>query len=101
VIATTNAFQATTSNQKFISDKFIAFECDIHSKYGKYNCGGWGDRLKGIMVAYGWSLITNRNLLINIARPCLLTSLLLPNEVNWSQPMPQEPPNYTNISNLT
>jgi hypothetical protein len=71
--------------------KFIAFECDIHSKYGKYDCGGWSDRLKGIMAAYVWSLLTNRTFIINIARPCLLTSLIVPNQVSWDQPYPKEP----------
>jgi hypothetical protein len=34
-------------------------------------------------LAYVWSLLTNRQLLIRITHPCPLTQLLLPNEINW------------------
>jgi hypothetical protein len=78
------------------SEKYIAYECDIHSKYGLYDCGGWADRLMGVMGAYALSLITNRTFLLNIVRPCMLTSMLLPNEVPWSEPIPRESSNPTN-----
>ena len=46
-------------------------------------CGGWGDRLKGIMAAYGWSILTNRKLEINIKHPCDLINALDWNEIKW------------------
>lgn len=58
--------------------KYVVYECTN----GRL-CGGWADRLKGIMSAYAWSLITNRTLLVNIIRPCKLTEHLVPNQIEW------------------
>ena len=55
--------------------KFILFECDGGL------CGGWADRLEGIMSAYAWSLIARRQLLIRISQPCRIDALLEPNKV--------------------
>jgi hypothetical protein len=57
-------------------NKYIIFEC-------KQNCGGLGDRLKGIMTAYAISLLSQRQLIINIEQPCNFTQLFVPNQVNW------------------
>ena len=58
--------------------KYVMYECTNSL------CGGWGDRLKGIMSAYAWSLLTNRIFLINITNPCLLTTFFEPNEIQWN-----------------
>ena len=57
--------------------KTVIYEC-----YG--GCGGWADRLKGIMSSYAWSLITDRYFIIHHSKPCQLTEFLLPNEYNWN-----------------
>ena len=59
-------------------NRFVVYECT-----NKHLCGGWADRLKGIMSSYAWSLITNRKFLIRHTRPCLLTNMLIPNEIDW------------------
>jgi hypothetical protein len=48
--------------------KYVVYECTNENI-----CGGWGDRLKGIMSAYAISLLTDRYFLIYHIRPCLLT----------------------------
>lgn len=59
--------------------KYVVYECTSNRI-----CGGWDGRLKGIMSSYAWSLITNRKFLIRHEKPCLLTNMLEPNEINWN-----------------
>lgn len=61
IIAQINTIQF----KKPIKDKYVIYECTNENL-----CGGWGDRLKGIMSSYAWSLITNRKFLIKHTRPC-------------------------------
>ncbi|CAF1213398.1 unnamed protein product [Rotaria sordida] len=49
------------------------------------NCGGWGDRLRGIMSLFMLSLMLDRNFRIEITHPCNLTHILRPNLYNWTQ----------------
>jgi hypothetical protein len=53
--------------------KYVVYECTNENI-----CGGWGDRLKGIMSAYAISLLTDRYFLIYHVRPCLLTHFFEP-----------------------
>jgi hypothetical protein len=55
------------------------------------------DRIKGIVLAYVWALLTGRQLSISITHPCPLTQLLLPNKINWDKPI--EYFDYNNNSN--
>ena len=43
------------------------------------------DRLKGIMSAYAWSLISGRELVLDVTKPCHLTNFLLPNKIQWNK----------------
>ncbi|ESO95792.1 hypothetical protein LOTGIDRAFT_160339 [Lottia gigantea] len=48
-------------------------------------CGGWADRLKGIVTAYILANITHRNFGIKITNlPCELTNAVIPNYINWN-----------------
>lgn len=74
----------TQSNLKFTNfdlaqktRKYLIYRCDS-------DCGGWADRLKGIFSAYYWSLITDRQLIIEINQPCIFTYLFKPNKFNWN-----------------
>ncbi|CAF0755482.1 unnamed protein product [Didymodactylos carnosus] len=60
------------------------------------NCGGWGDRLRGIMSVFMMSLMLDRNFQIEITHPCNLTRILKPNFYNWLQPL-----NLIRRNNLT
>ncbi len=51
-------------------------------------CGGIADRIKGIMSVYALALMTDRKLIINMTFPCKLDKYLIPNEVDWSQTVP-------------
>ena len=66
-----------------ISKKYIIYKC-VHGK----SCGGWGDRLKGIISTYAWSLITNREFLINFTNPCQLDKMIEPNCIKWNMSIP-------------
>ena len=48
------------------------------------NCGGWADRLKGIMSAYGLALLSDKQfkIKIKIRHPCELEMFFEPNVVN-------------------
>ena len=56
--------------------KYLVYECQS-------SCGGWADRLKGIISVFALSLLTNRQFIINITNPCNFSQLFVPNEVNW------------------
>ena len=60
--------------------KYIQYEC-------KTRCGGWSDRLDGIMSALALALIQNRNFLITITQPCLINNLLESNLIKWDAQM--------------
>ena len=62
------------------STKYLVYEC-------KFRCGGWADRLKGIMSVYALSLLTNRHFIIDIRSPCNFSHLFVPNEIDWLPPI--------------
>lgn len=61
--------------------KYIRYECVKSPLSG---CGGWADRVKGILSVYAWGLLTNRKFLIKFEDPCKIDNILLPNEVDWN-----------------
>ena len=62
------------------TERFMIYQC---IKF----CGGWADRLKGIITAYIIATLTNRTFGIQIVdNECSLTNHLKPNEVNWDIP---------------
>ena len=65
-------------------EKFLVYRCDAYYDKNR-NCGGLGDRIKGIVSGYVWALITNRTFLIDMNRPCDFTNLYLPNKYNWNK----------------
>ena len=69
-----------------LKKKYILFSCTNKSS----DCKGWADRLKGIISAYGISLITERQLVINITHPCSLTNFIEPNEIKWDINLPTQ-----------
>lgn len=60
-------------------ERFIQFECVKSSEM----CGGWGDRLKGILSTYALSLVIDRKFKIKMTRNCDLRKILKPNKINW------------------
>ncbi|XP_041369818.1 uncharacterized protein LOC121383787 [Gigantopelta aegis] len=60
--------------------RYIIYECNKNGL-----CGGWGDRLKGIVSSYLISLITNRTFGISITAPaCNLTDYFEPHLIDWN-----------------
>ncbi|XP_005110247.1 uncharacterized protein LOC101849567 [Aplysia californica] len=66
------------------SDRYLIYRCDSESMSG---CGGWADRLKGILLGYNIANLTGRALKIEILKPmCDLSLYLAPNKVDWLLP---------------
>ncbi|XP_070177386.1 uncharacterized protein [Littorina saxatilis] len=62
------------------TDRYMIYYC-------KGVCGGWADRLRGIIIAYVIANLTNRRFGIRILDiPCPLSEFLLPAEVPWDLP---------------
>ncbi|XP_041369817.1 uncharacterized protein LOC121383786 [Gigantopelta aegis] len=62
------------------SARYIIYECNKNGL-----CGGWGDRLAGIVSSYLISLITNRTFGISITAPaCNLTDYFEPHLIDWN-----------------
>jgi hypothetical protein len=64
-------------------EQFIMYRCEAQADKNR-NCGGLGDRIKGITSAYLWGILTNRTFLIRIDRPCEFDRLYQPNKVDWN-----------------
>lgn len=60
--------------------KYMRFECVKSDLSG---CGGWADRLKGIISTYTWALLTQRKFSIKFTHPCKLNNILNSNEIAW------------------
>jgi len=75
-------FKLNKSSNINIKKKYVILEC---IEDNGWLCGGWADRLKGIMSAYAWSLIADRQLIIHINKPCQLTYFYQPNQIDWNQ----------------
>ena len=77
-------------------NSLINFPTSSHKKvkYMKYQCskfcGGWGDRLRGILSVYALSLLLNREFRIMINHPCSITNLLQSNEIKWDSEIEYE-----------
>lgn len=52
--------------------------------YCANNCGGWGDRLRGITSTYILSVLLQRRFIIDMQYPCELSNFLIPNLIDWS-----------------
>jgi hypothetical protein len=71
--STTRISRKIYSSRNESDKKYVVYECT-----NEIYCGGWGDRLKGIMSAYAISLLTDRYLLIYHVKPCLLDHFFEP-----------------------
>lgn len=58
--------------------KFLVYKCS------KSLCGGWGDRLKGIVTSFLLALLTNRVFVIDMTKPCELEQFLKHDIYNWA-----------------
>ena len=75
-----------------IYKKYIIYRCDSDG-----DCGGWADRVKGIFSAYWWAILTDRQLIIQITKPCPFTEIFDPNEIKWNSEITKEI-DYTEVS---
>ncbi|UJR27158.1 hypothetical protein I4U23_008456 [Adineta vaga] len=47
-------------------------------------CGGWGDRIRGIVSTYILAILMERRFIIDMQYPCNLSHFLVPNLINWT-----------------
>ncbi|CAF0779901.1 unnamed protein product [Brachionus calyciflorus] len=67
------------SRQKIIKGlKYLQYECLFDE-----DCGGWGDRLKGVLSAYAFAKILNRKFVIKMIKDCDLNNFFEPNDIDW------------------
>lgn len=62
---------------KTLSNQRMIYSCQSF-------CGGWGDRLRGILSTYILALLTDRQFVIDMNYPCAISRVLQPNFVNWT-----------------
>ena len=70
-----NLFEEKKEKEKSI--KYLVYSCD--------HCGGWADRLKGILSSYVMAEILNRKFIIEFKQPCPLENIIDPNHVKWNE----------------
>jgi len=58
--------------------KYLRYSCMMR------NCGGWGNRLGGISIAFTLAVITNRAFLISMPDPVDINVLMHPNAIMWN-----------------
>jgi hypothetical protein len=61
-----------------LTNKYLQYECDG-------GCGGWADRLKGILSSYAFALLTDRQFSLKITHPCNLDQIFIPNKIDYKQ----------------
>ncbi|XP_033753753.1 uncharacterized protein LOC117337075 [Pecten maximus] len=66
---------------KMLGKRYLVYDC---SKSHKEHCGGWSDRLSGILSTFVLASLTNRTFKINFDTPCVLSEYLQPNIYNWT-----------------
>ncbi|XP_046376736.2 uncharacterized protein LOC124149291 [Haliotis rufescens] len=72
--------KTTSLTSKHPRSRYIIYNCG--GRFGL--CGGWSDRIMGILMTYFISLATNRKFGIEMTSPpCNLTSYIVPNMVDW------------------
>ncbi|XP_060068779.1 uncharacterized protein LOC132548896 [Ylistrum balloti] len=59
---------------------YIVYDC---SKKHAGACGGWSDRISGILSTFGLAIIARRRFKINHDKPCAFDTFLEPNKYNW------------------
>lgn len=59
--------------------KYLRYNCA-----SQYSCGGWGNRLGGISVAFTLAVITRRVLLIRMPHPVDINVILHPKAIMWN-----------------
>lgn len=62
------------------NDKYIVYDCSLQRK-GR--CGGWADRLSGIVTTFIISRLTQRQFMIHHDYPCELENYVVPNRYDW------------------
>ena len=77
--------------------KWIRFTCPAADA-----CGGWGDRVKGVMSAFALALLTNRSLSIELTRNYDLAEVYNASSslVDW-RPLPLSPPRPSPAASLS
>lgn len=65
------------------NNSYILYECSNKL------CGGWSNRLYGILATYFLAIIYDRTLIINIDRPCPLENYLSPRDIKWNAKKPK------------
>lgn len=73
-----------------LSNKTMIYSC-------RSFCGGWGDRLRGILSVYVLALLTDRRFLIDMTYPCDLLQVVQPNAVNWTWTEPSRQANRSQL----
>ncbi|XP_067686687.1 uncharacterized protein [Haliotis asinina] len=73
--------QSKMDTHRMSNTKYLIYRCAKSDL-----CGGWSDRLKGILMGFYISIATRRKFGIDITSlPCNLTSFLTPNSVPWNE----------------
>ncbi|OWF51584.1 hypothetical protein KP79_PYT24381 [Mizuhopecten yessoensis] len=60
--------------------KYIVYDC---SEAHGGACGGWSDRMAGIMTTFILSILAKRRFAINFDTPCLLQDYVIPAHFDW------------------
>lgn len=59
---------------------YLVYDC---SKRHPGLCGGWSDRISGMLSTFGVAIISRRHFKINHDKPCAFENLLEPNKYDW------------------
>ncbi|XP_013421367.1 uncharacterized protein LOC106181515 [Lingula anatina] len=74
--------------------RYVVYMC-------QHLCGGWGDRLRGIMSTFAWSVLNGRQFIIEHTWPCDLRKFLQPKPpLRWADNIPQRKGMTTRRFNL-
>jgi hypothetical protein len=72
--------QSMIDNVTVDNTKYVQYICDK-------KCGGWGDRLKGIISTFMLSLVLERKFLMKVKHPCDMKYFFKDYDKYWSEPI--------------
>jgi tryptophanase len=72
--------QSMIDNVTVDNTKYVQYICEKR-------CGGWGDRLKGIVSTFMLSLVLERKFLMKVEHPCDMKYFFKDYDEYWSEPI--------------
>ncbi|CAD5118173.1 DgyrCDS6904 [Dimorphilus gyrociliatus] len=77
------------------NNRYILYECASNMA-----CGGWSNRLYGIVALYILAIMYDRSIVVKMDRPCDIRQFLDPRDIHWNVTIPNKNWSKTSLSGI-